>query len=219
MNKELLKQALDALENPALPVYTTLRKDIRIALAQPQAEPVAEVRAKSDAYGGTFVQWYSLPVAGMKLYATPQQAQPTENPWKDAVLDRLASASIDAPTDEFPSRILDRIIEVEVMIALAHVPDGWVMVPKELFPSQRIAAIVAAIQASDSNLVCSADEVSAVYRAMIAASPAAPVVREPLSHKHLLELHAPLAVSLPSGWEWWARVIERAHGITGGGND
>ena len=46
----------------------------------------------------------------------------------------------------------------------------------------------------------------------------APVVREPLSHKHLLELHAPLAVSLPSGWEWWARVIERAHGITGDRN-
>ena len=41
MSRELLKQALDALENPALPVYTTLRKDIRIALAQPAPEPVA----------------------------------------------------------------------------------------------------------------------------------------------------------------------------------
>ena len=43
MSRELLKQALDALENPALPVYTTLRKEIRMALAAPQPEPVAVV--------------------------------------------------------------------------------------------------------------------------------------------------------------------------------
>ena len=41
MTRELLKRALDALENPALPVYTTLRKEIRKHLAQPQAEPAA----------------------------------------------------------------------------------------------------------------------------------------------------------------------------------
>lgn len=231
MSRELLQKCLTRMYGHFW--ADDLCADLREALAAPQPEPVAYLvegwhdgkliahiphvtleDAKTSA--AVFAQHYTT-TKTIPLYATPP-AQPTENPWKDAVLDRLASASIDAPTDEFPSRILDRIIEVEVMIALAHVPDGWVMVPKELFPSQRIAAIVAAIQASDSNLVCSADEVSAVYRAMIAASPAAPVVREPLSHKHLLELHAPLAVSLPSGWEWWARVIERAHGITGDRN-
>lgn len=89
MSRELLKQALDALDaitdkidgtgfsssNEFSHCLDTIDA-LRAALAQPQAEPVAEVRAKSDDYGGTFVQWYSLPVAGMKLYATPQQAQP-----------------------------------------------------------------------------------------------------------------------------------------------
>ena len=41
MSIALLQQALAALENPALPVYTTLRKEIRMALAAPQPEPVA----------------------------------------------------------------------------------------------------------------------------------------------------------------------------------
>ena len=169
MSKELLKQALDALvrmdKQSPYPVEPRLIDAIRAALAAPEAEPVAWGMLRPDGllldaicpderdvYAGA----YTVP-----LYVIPQQAQPTENPWKDAVLDRLASASIDAPTDEFPSRILDRIIEVEVMIALSHVPDGWMMVPRELFPSQLIASIVAAIRASDSNPVCSADEVSA----------------------------------------------------------
>jgi hypothetical protein len=40
--------------------------------AEPVQEPVGEVRAKSDAYGGTFVLWKQLPIAGMLLYASPQ---------------------------------------------------------------------------------------------------------------------------------------------------
>jgi hypothetical protein len=40
MSRELLQQALNALEHPALPVYTTLRKDIRAHLAaQPAPVP------------------------------------------------------------------------------------------------------------------------------------------------------------------------------------
>lgn len=137
MSRELLQQALDALDNPMIKTHSALREQIRAALAQPAPEPVAWAMPRADglildvicpderdAYQGK----YTVP-----LYAAPQQAQPTENPWKDAVLDRLASASIDAPTDEFPSRILDRIIEVEIMIAKeltpAPAPAGWVMVP------------------------------------------------------------------------------------------
>ena len=41
---------------------------------QPESEPVATVKAKSDAYGGTFVHWTTLPVAGMRLYISPQVA-------------------------------------------------------------------------------------------------------------------------------------------------
>ena len=34
-------------------------------------EPVGEVRAKCDRYGGIFVIWKKLPIAGMLLYTTP----------------------------------------------------------------------------------------------------------------------------------------------------
>lgn len=44
-----------------------------IATAEAQsAEPVGTVRAKSDSYGGTFVHWTQMPVAGMKLYTHPK---------------------------------------------------------------------------------------------------------------------------------------------------
>lgn len=36
---------------------------------QSNLEVVAQVRAKSDAYGGVFVHWTKSPVAGMQLYA------------------------------------------------------------------------------------------------------------------------------------------------------
>lgn len=86
MSKELLKQAHQALElmkeefrgydlpygSKAYAKANEVSHAIFAALSAPQAEPVAEVRAKTNAYGGTFVQWYSLPVAGMKLYAAPQ---------------------------------------------------------------------------------------------------------------------------------------------------
>lgn len=48
-----------------------------------KAEPVGEVRAKSDAYGGTFVHWKKLPVAGMALYTAPQSAPSTSTAMTD----------------------------------------------------------------------------------------------------------------------------------------
>ena len=57
---------LETLANAA----TALREGIAAAEAQ-SAEPVGIVRAKFDYYGGTFVHWTQMPVAGMKLYAHP----------------------------------------------------------------------------------------------------------------------------------------------------
>jgi hypothetical protein len=52
--------------------------ELRAALdAAQNQEPVATVRAKSDAYGGTFVHWVKMPVAGMSLYLAPG-AQPKD---------------------------------------------------------------------------------------------------------------------------------------------
>lgn len=48
------------------------RDKLHAALDAP-CEPVGEVRAKSDAYGGTFVLWKQLSVAGMTLYAAPKE--------------------------------------------------------------------------------------------------------------------------------------------------
>jgi hypothetical protein len=56
MSRELLQQALAALENPALPVYTTLRKAIRAHLAaQPAPVPLPDEKAIDD-----YLDYYEL---------------------------------------------------------------------------------------------------------------------------------------------------------------
>jgi len=48
------------------------RDTLKAELARVRAvEPVGEVRAKCDRYGGIFVIWKKLPIAGMLLYTTP----------------------------------------------------------------------------------------------------------------------------------------------------
>jgi hypothetical protein len=49
--------------------------------------------------------------------ATPPQVEPAPNPWKDAVLDQLASHAMDAPTDMPPADILKRVIDMAVTMA------------------------------------------------------------------------------------------------------
>ena len=52
---------------------------------------------------------------GDKLYTQPQA--PALNPWKEAMLDGLASACIDSPTTDSPYLILDKIISANVCFA------------------------------------------------------------------------------------------------------
>ena len=96
MSKELLQQALDALENPALPVYTTLRKEIRMALAAPMPEPVAW-RYKKEG-GGWYVsdnepqyveQWNDIEEI-QPLYTAPPAAPAPVVPLTDEQILNIA---------------------------------------------------------------------------------------------------------------------------------
>ena len=65
-------------------------------------EVVGEVRAKSDAYGGTFVLWKQLPIAGMQLVtlASAQAAVAAERKrWEDATLAIKAIGDANADSD------------------------------------------------------------------------------------------------------------------------
>ncbi|AKJ28755.1 hypothetical protein [Caldimonas brevitalea] len=56
----------------------------------------------------------------------------------------------------------------------AKAPEGWKLVPAEPFPSQRIAGTAEWVrQSADDDEPCT-DKTAAVYRAMLAAAPAAP---------------------------------------------
>ena len=58
------------------------RDTLKAELARVQArEPVGEVRAKCDRYGGIFVIWKKLPIAGMLLYTAPQPAAQEPFAW------------------------------------------------------------------------------------------------------------------------------------------
>lgn len=48
------------------------------------------------------------------VYGTPPKVEPAPNPWKDAVLDQLASHAMDAPIDMPPADILKRVIDMAV---------------------------------------------------------------------------------------------------------
>ena len=100
--KEALKLALEALETCCAGDYSTghvidpsFDEDavneaitaIKEALAQDELcssqKPVAEVKAKQDGYGGTFIQQYQLLEHGTKLYTTPPKEQQScdKRPW------------------------------------------------------------------------------------------------------------------------------------------
>ena len=54
-----------------------LRMQAQAPQPQPvQQEPVAEVKARADSIGGTFIQRYAELAPGTKLYTSPQAAQP-----------------------------------------------------------------------------------------------------------------------------------------------
>jgi len=119
------------------------------------------------------------------LYAAPPAApdhlrdvaEKVADPWREAVLDRLAVLCMDAPQDEPPASILRRIVAAEVEIALDPrvsdvAPDGMVMVPRE--PTEEmIQAAAGAWGESESGLH---NAFAAALRGGIAAAPAAPVV-------------------------------------------
>ena len=54
-----------------------------------------------------------------------------KNPWKEAVLDELAMACMDAPQDEEPSSIIKRVLDWHVQVATdPAVNGGKVLVPQ-----------------------------------------------------------------------------------------
>lgn len=85
-------------------------------------EPVAEVRAKSDAYGGTFVLWKKQPVAGMTLYDTPKEPAahaPVNAELLEALKDLLACAGGDiteATFQELEDALSDQDADDDVKI-------------------------------------------------------------------------------------------------------
>ena len=97
MTRQLLRQALDALEmvdgldTDTESVTVDLAEvidAITAALAQPEPSPVAEVVAKTDRWGGCWVRWSAIPIPGMKLYAAPPEPDTYRHPADDAALKR-----------------------------------------------------------------------------------------------------------------------------------
>lgn len=162
---------------------------------------------------------------------------PPVNLWREAVLDRLAVLCLDAPQDEPPESILRRIIEAEVAIALdprvsdaappaapapaAPVPDGMAPNADEVICPNCAHQFRAIPENVQSLLLASGHEPP------FAASPAAPVVREPLPTKQIEVViydHTKLNPNQADDRELIGRIvnairaIEAAYGITGGGN-
>ena len=98
----------------------------------------------------------------------------------------------------------------------APVPDGWVMVPREPNEAMMDAGERAFIATARPGATW-AEHTGNIYRAMIAASPAAPVV--PLTDEQIDAIrancwsHPGLGASF--NYDKFARAIEAAHGITG----
>ena len=86
MSRELLQQALDALENHRDPLSEAAGNALREALAAPQPEPVAEVidREHQPWEHGKHTSWLVNPSdlpAGTKLYAAAPPAAPAPADW------------------------------------------------------------------------------------------------------------------------------------------
>ena len=75
--------AKEALEQPDYRAVKTYHEGKPVYVSQPEQEPVAEVKAKQDGYGGTFIQQYQLLEHGTKLYTTPPKEQQScdKRPW------------------------------------------------------------------------------------------------------------------------------------------
>lgn len=79
---------------------------------------MAQVDVQGALYSGVKASRIAAAVKALQEeLAQPAPAVPAD-PWKSAVLDRLAILCMDAPIGEAPASILNRVIETEVMIAL-----------------------------------------------------------------------------------------------------
>ena len=263
MSRELLKMALDALEentrnefgecagecigcetpygskhHPRCEVGNAIDA-LRAALAAPEAEPVAWRWLDQDGY--STIQSVKPYHDAEPLYATPPAQPAPAAPAVPVSWERLRTLMDGIPTrEEFIGGQRQQYVAKEAVM-------GWLY--EGQLRAEREAALSAApavpltdesVAIADGTFNCSAPLGTPLYaqpirevvvhvnyremwrqtladnQRLCAALAAAPVVREPLSHKRLFELLQEvdqLAVRLPSGWERWARVIERAHGI------
>jgi len=193
MSRELLQQALDALDDPSTFRKTfNARAALRAALAAPEPEPVAleSVHLTRD-------------TRGMCVVRVNGRVAIRDN---GDIIDHMATLEWFATPPAAPA-------------PAAPVPDGWVMVPREPNEAMMDAGERAFIATARPGATW-AEHTGNIYRAMIAASPAAPaapVVREPLTEGRITGIANELAFGGGhcNVYEL-ARAIEAAHGITGG---
>jgi hypothetical protein len=169
----LLRQALDLLT----PIYgesANICTAIRAHLAQPQAEPVAEFVYVGQV-GRDLEDFFCGFTRGTEFFTHPAAPVPNPNvcPFERAEADAIRKHLAPVPAD--PTMTRDELVAAAESIGMrfpAPVP-GYVLVPVEPFPSQRIAGVVALIRASQRDFEPTTDEIAAVYRAMITAAPGA----------------------------------------------
>jgi len=281
MNREILQQALNALDNlgsmsdhDVTPYAWHGAKAeaacaaLREALAAPEPEPVAwylpspdgddsifrdhrtVVACTGNKWEGFLPLYAAPPAAPADDHATPsggQEAGPQEDRieaayWRFDARHKGYSQWKTAPMSErdaFKAEMRNALeaekVRAEMRLVArgwrrpdapaapapaAPVPDGWVMVPRE--PTPEMLAVVRNGPMHETW--------TEGYCAMIAASPAAPVVREPLrddafhawveeasaDHPNLLERQE-FRDAMYNAWinGYNTRVDEQAHGITG----
>lgn len=126
IERELLERAAEHV-----PCADALWHELRAALQAAPAQPVNQVLVEAIFERCNVTLWlksgeYPLEhnphakkdsKAAILAALAQAQAQPAPNPWKDAVLDRLASHAMDAPVDMPPADILKRVIDMAVTMA------------------------------------------------------------------------------------------------------
>jgi len=201
---------------------------LREALAAPEPEPVARcILDNGDEMGS--VEWLVRPRSirldhGSLLYAAPPAAPAPAASVPDGWVPN--AEEVICPNCAHQFRAIPENVQ-SLLLASGHeppftaspaapVPDGMVMVPMEPTEAMMDAGERAFIATARPGVTW-AEHTGNIYRAMIAASPAAPVVREPRQlTKERLQRHALFAADAPpSSAVVLLSSLHRLLGITG----
>ena len=217
---------------------------LREALNAPEPEPVAEVYRARYGRRARYIgvddvrklDGVALPPLGTKLYAAPPAAPAPVPDGMETNADEVICPNCAHQFRAIPENVQSLLLAsgheppftASPAAPAAPVPAGWVMVPREPTP-EMIAAYLAAntqywaeVDALPRTPVTKwrqgtpSDATRESYRAMIAASPAAPVVPEPVidemdaiaskyAHKLALDLEC---VLLDYHGKWWNTAMQ-----------